>query len=372
MIIDGHAYCFPSRDQAAGYPSPNDRWHEFQRELSQHHQPVWRVRDRTLANDNTLVDPQTGELHDVEFTVHRNRFTWDYQGDTYTKQYYPPMLYRGDAPAELLVTEMDYAGIDMALLHTSPQLGRLNDYLADASQQYPDRLRWLVNQPESQIPSDIDSAVAEASRWLATDGAAAYQFHARFYYLGGQIEPWDAGLMRPFWDGIAANPGATVFFTLLGARSESRRALDKREAYIEELNTLLRWMERYPDVTVVITHGFPWRIYVEDSRIVLPPELWEVFKAPQCHMQLLFPIALGNLFEYPWSETESALKECVEHIGADRLIYGTDMPMVARFCTYRQTLDQYRTHCDFLSESERQSIIGGTVARILGVEKGSA
>jgi len=104
----------------------------------------------------------------------------------------------------------------------------------------------------------------------------------------------------------------------------------------------------------------------------LPPELWEVFKAPQCHMQLLFPIALGNLFEYPWSETESALKECVEHIGADRLIYGTDMPMVARFCTYRQTLDQYRTHCDFLSESERQAIIGGTVARILGVEKGSA
>ena len=123
MIIDGHAYCFPARDEVAGYPSADERWHEFQRELSGHHQPVWRVRDRAPADNSTLIDPETKELHDVEFTVHRNRFTWDYEGETYTKQYYPPMLYRGDAPAELLVTEMDYVGIDMALLHTSPQLG---------------------------------------------------------------------------------------------------------------------------------------------------------------------------------------------------------------------------------------------------------
>ena len=148
MIIDGHAYCFPARDKAAGYPSVDERWHEFQRELSGHHQPVWRVRDRAPADSSTLIDPETKEFHDVEFAVHRNRFTWDYEGETYTKQYYPPMLYRGDAPAELLITEMDYAGIDMALLHTSPQLGRLNDYLADAVSQYPDRLRWLVNIPE--------------------------------------------------------------------------------------------------------------------------------------------------------------------------------------------------------------------------------
>ena len=134
MIIDGPRVLL----------SPRETWRpdtlrlmkdgtSFQRELSGHHQPVWRVRDRAPADNSTLIDPETNELHDVEFTVHRNRFTWDYRGETYTKQYYPPMLYRGDAPAELLIAEMDYAGVDMALLHTSPQLGRLNDYLADAS-----------------------------------------------------------------------------------------------------------------------------------------------------------------------------------------------------------------------------------------------
>ena len=367
MLIDGHAYCFPARDEKAGYPSASERWHEFQTELSGHHQPVWRVRDREPADNNTLVDPQTQKLHDVKFTVHRNRFTWDYQGETYTKQYYPPMLYRGEAPAELLITEMDYTGIDMALLHTSPQLGRLNDYLSDSVRQYPNRLRWLVNIPEAHIARDPDSAVTEAARWLADDGAVGYQFHARFYYASGHTEPWDAEPMRPFWDSIAT-PGSTVYFTLLGARPGSRNSVTERETYIQELNILARWMERYPDVTVVITHGFPWRTYIENNRIILPTELWNVFEAPQCNMQLLFAIQLGNLFEYPWTETESALKECVEHIGADRLIYGTDMPMVGRFCTYRQTLDQYRTHCDFLSDSERRAITGGTSARIMGIK----
>ena len=173
--------------------------------------------------------------------------------------------------------------------------------------------------------------------------------------------------MRPFWDGIAT-PGATVYFTLLGARDESRYTVAERETYIAEQRTLARWMERYPDVTVVITHGFPWRSYVENNRVVLSDDLWELFDAPQCHLQLLFAIQLGNLFEYPWTETEAALRQCVENIGADRLIYGTDMPMVARFCTYRQTLDQYRKHCDFLSDSERRAIIGGTAARVMGID----
>ena len=49
-------------------------------------------------------------------------------------------------------------------------------------------------------------------------------------------------------------------------------------------------------------------------------------------------------------------------------MWGTDMPMVARFCTYRQSMDQFRVHCDFLSDGERADILGGTVARVMGIE----
>ena len=43
------------------------------------------------------------------------------------------------------------------------------------------------------------------------------------------------------------------------------------------------------------------------------------------------------------------------------------MPMVARFCTYKQALDQFRVHCDFLSDAERKDITGGTAARVMGI-----
>lgn len=367
MIIDGHAYCFPARHEPAGFDSAEDRWAEFQRELGGHHQPAWRVRDRTPAGNDTLVDPETGELRGVKFSVHRNRFTWEYEGEVYTKQYYPPMLYRMECPPELLTTEMDYAGIDMAVLHTSPQLGRLNDYLSEAGQAYPDRIRWLISLDEGRIPDDPEAAVAEIERWAKFPEACGYQFMPKFYYLGGHNGPWDSGAMRAFWDGFASI-GLTAYFTPLGARPDTRYTAAERDTYMEEHDILARWMERYPDVTVVVTHGFPWRSYVEGDRIVLPERIWDIFEAPQCHLQLLIPIQLGNLWEYPWLEVEPTIQACVQRIGAERLIYGTDMPMVAQFCTYRQTLDQYRRHCSFLSDAERAAITGGTAAKVLGLD----
>ena len=118
----------------------------------------------------------------------------------------------------------------------------------------------------------------------------------------------------------------------------------------------------------VVTHGLQWRTFLEGDEFMFPEEGWELFQSPRCHLQLLIPIQMGAVWEYPWAEAEPIIKECVDRVGADRLIYGTDMPMVARFCTYRQTLDQFRTHCDFLSPTERNDILGGTAARVMGIE----
>ena len=46
MIIDGHAYCFPPLGGANGFPSAKEHLRYVQREMADHHQPVWRMRDR--------------------------------------------------------------------------------------------------------------------------------------------------------------------------------------------------------------------------------------------------------------------------------------------------------------------------------------
>ena len=90
MLIDGHAYIFEPMDSPAGYPTLEQKMRAVQTELSIHHQPVWRVRDRAFADNSVLADPETGALHDVTWGRDKDRLTWTYQGETYTKQYLPP------------------------------------------------------------------------------------------------------------------------------------------------------------------------------------------------------------------------------------------------------------------------------------------
>ena len=141
----------------------------------------------------------------------------------------------------------------------------------------------------------------------------------------------------------------------------------QRQGYIRELRLLLRWMERYPDAVCSLTHGFPWRLYVEGDKIVLPQQVWQPFANPNCNLEVCFPVRLGDLFDFPYRQVWPALEAMVEHIGADHLLWGTDMPFQNRFCTYRQSRQWIEKYCTFLSPEDLALIMGGTAARILGV-----
>jgi predicted TIM-barrel fold metal-dependent hydrolase len=62
------------------------------------------------------------------------------------------------------------------------------------------------------------------------------------------------------------------------------------------------------------------------------------------------------------------LEALVKHLGADRLVYGTDMPFQNRFCTYRQSRDYIEKYAPaFLDAGQIADIMGGTAARLLGL-----
>ncbi|WP_204275412.1 amidohydrolase family protein, partial [Enterobacter hormaechei] len=69
----------------------------------------------------------------------------------------------------------------------------------------------------------------------------------------------------------------------------------------------------------------------------------------------------------PYVEAQVLVREMRDLFGAAKLIWGSDMPNVERFCTYRQSLDYVRRHCSFLSASEKDAILGGTLDEMLGV-----
>lgn len=365
MIFDGHAYCFPSLRGAGGFPKAKTFQRHLQQAIATHHQPVRRSRDRAPGDDSGLIDhanlPSLDSLKEARFRpAEHGRFEWTVDGEDYFKQYLPPSVSDMTYTPEMLVAEMDYAGVDGALLHRTPYLGTGNDYIADCVQRFPDRLLGLAHAEEWLVEADPDAAIAKLETAVRAQGLSGVQFLPPQLNLYGQRGAWDAPGFRPFWDGVSSLK-IPVFLSL------KEREDPAMESYLEELRTLQRWMERYPDVTVVMTHGFPWRLFIDCDTIRLPEEVWAPFDNPNLFLQLLFPIALGAVWDYPMSQVRPTIQECVKRIGAARLSWGTDMPMVMRFWTYKQNIDFIGEYCDFLSPQEKDAILGGSTARLLGV-----
>ena len=117
-----------------------------------------------------------------------------------------------------------------------------------------------------------------------------------------------------------------------------------------------------------MTHGLEWRAFMTEDSVELHRRRFpRRSNTPNLHLQFLFPIALGAVWDYPMPQVKAAIEKCVSRIGAERIMWGTDMPIVMRFWTYQQNVDLIRTHSDFLTQDERDLILGGTVARLLGV-----
>ena len=123
---------------------------------------------------------------------------WTVDGEDYTKHYYPPDLRSCEFTPESLIGEMDYAGVDMALLHTNPMLGRSSEYQAECVRRFPDRLRSMAPVDEWRIRDDTDAVISGLTVSIEEHGLHAIKFNPTCYMAGP--DPWDDGFYRPFWE----------------------------------------------------------------------------------------------------------------------------------------------------------------------------
>jgi hypothetical protein len=136
----------------------------------------------------------------------------------------------------------------------------------------------------------------------------------------------------------------------------------------------MSWLERYPHAQASITHGFPWRTFLSDDRRgldALPDALFAPFATGRCALEVSFPVRLGDVFEYPYTEVLPALHRLVSRCGAEQLHYGTDMPFQNRFCTYQQSRRylERQVGAGGLSSLELEYIMGKTAQQLLGIEE---
>jgi predicted TIM-barrel fold metal-dependent hydrolase len=372
MIIDSHVYCFTPVDQPGGYASAAERMRWVQMATAGHQQHAFRIRDRR-PSDSKVLAPLGKDLHgplpDLNFRVDHDqgRTIWTIDGEDHTKYWFPPNLRNVEYTPHSLISEMDYAGVDVALLHTDPALGRDSAYLADCCKQYPERIYSMAPVDQWRIVNEPAAVIEELTTAINTHGLHAIKIIPPLGYLSSD-EPWDDGPYRAFWE-AATSLNVPVFFTLGWDSKKSDYTTESSglEGYLQQLRILMRWMDRYPNTVCSLTHGFPWFELMQGDRIVLPDEIWEPFKNPNCNLEVCMPVRLGDLYDYPYRGCWPAMEAMLEHIGAGQLLWGTDMPFQNRFCTYRQSRDWIEKYCTFITEQDMALLMGGTCARILGI-----
>ena len=366
MIVDGHAYCFTAPDTPAGYPSGNEHLDRWQLQYALHHQPAFRVRDRSPGDSKRLLDPAPGNpwrlATDVHFRVDRRcrRLVWTVDGEEHTKQQLPPNVIEFGPAA--LIAEMDHAGVDRALIHADATLTRDVAYLAACVAAYPDRLRAMAPIDEALIPGSPAQAIAQAVAAIREHRLHALKIIPAYAYQQTCSRSFNETAWQPFWEAVVAL-GVPVFFTL-GTRPG---ATDPRQGFVDEVWELRRLLDRHPTLRASVTHGYPWRDFFKGNRLQVPPIHWAPFRDTSLSLEVGFPYRIGDVFEYPYIECRPVIEAMMESIGSDRLIWGSDLPFQNRFCTYRQSRDYLeKPRFPFFSPSDRAQVMGANANRLLG------
>ncbi|MCC7370845.1 MAG: amidohydrolase [Chloroflexi bacterium] len=351
MIVDGHHHVFPYLGGASGFPSAEEHTRLLQRHFTTHNQGARRVADNVLVTEPTLWDGKTPGyegLLDVGFHVSTHgRFEWEKDGVPYYMQWLPPHLEGNEASPERALAQMQYLGVDRALLQRGYLYGLIDEWLAEIVRRHPDKLRGCLCVDESHL--ERESEIRHLQRCVRELGLTALYMDNDRFWSGAQGADFGAAPYVPFWEAVQTL-GIPVLWDI---RFVQRRTL---AAYLGEVERLHRLARQFPRIRHVLTHGIPAHGMADGGRI--PDEIVALLREPNVTLELLFPLLYGATWEYPYAEAQPIIRELYERLGASKLLWGSDMPNVERSCTYRQTLTYLTRHCAFIPAADLDRIIG--------------
>jgi predicted TIM-barrel fold metal-dependent hydrolase len=256
---------------------------------------------------------------------------------------------------EQLVNEMDLHGVDKAVVICA-QIERNpenNAYVAGQAQRDPGRIHPFADMdsfwsPTYHQPGGADRLRQAARRWpikgfthyVADDEDGAWlTSHDGLAFFGAAAE---LGLIAS----IACRP--------------------------YQQPAIRRLAERYPSMPILCHHlGM-----VEAGEGPPHAGLKEVLasaRLPNIYLKLSgFAYSAHVKWDYPYSDTHWIIRAEYEHYGPHRMCWGSDYPVVRFFMTYRQALEAFRTHCTFVPQEDKASILGETLARLLAEARPAA
>jgi predicted TIM-barrel fold metal-dependent hydrolase len=351
-VVDCHGHIFPPLAGASGFGSAEEHLVHQQRAMHVHgNQPYRRLRDHAVATERHLWradDPsEAGRATEVRFRVGRfGRFAWERDGEEYYVQFLPPHMEDLSAPPEGMVAEMDYAGVGTVVLQNDHIYGNLAEYFAEAARRWPGRFVGLaqVDEPFGYRDEELGALEDQVHRL----GMRGLYFTMTAFFRNGYRTLPDDAIFDPLWQAVAR-----LHLPVFWVHSATSPAGD----YLDEMRRLRRIVDRHPAVRHVLVHGVPTGRYADEKdRIVWPQEIAELLDHRPVWTEALYPIAWGGRMPYPYARAQHHVRQTYDRFGARTLVWGSDMPNVGRYCTYRQALAYVWDYADYLSAEDRRRI----------------
>ena len=240
-----------------------------------------------------------------------------------------------------MIKAMDEVGVDGALLISVYTMYKWDaSYAVSVHKQFPNRFA-LIKPVDSNDPK-VGETIEE---WAKMDGTVAVRI---MFTPEVSTDPAHPGINK-----VLATAGKCDLPVNLMARGR--------------LDQVAELAKRHPDTTLVIDHlGLE-----QPMKPPAPQEPWvELPKllALSTHKNIVVKISGACTLShepFPYKDIRKPVDQILNTFGLDRCMWGTDWTRAVNLLTFKQGVDAFRAK-DWLSDSDRATLMGGSLSKIYG------
>jgi predicted TIM-barrel fold metal-dependent hydrolase len=239
---------------------------------------------------------------------------------------------------EKLVPMMDKAGVDRAVIVPPSWEGDRNDYAIEAVRRYPTRFAIM-----GRIPLTEPKTAEQFPDWKKQPGMVGIRvtFHPpQWKWLSDGTVDW-------FWPAAETYKLPVMFY---GA----------------PMANFARVAERHPQLPMIADHlGVTGDIVKEGRLTEAVKETAALAKYPNVSVKLS-TTPFYSAESYPFRDMTVHIRRLFDAFGPRRCYWGTDLTNSFNKATYKQRIIQFTETLDFLSDSDKEWIMGRAILERLG------
>jgi predicted TIM-barrel fold metal-dependent hydrolase len=241
---------------------------------------------------------------------------------------------------EKVLPMMSEAGVDRIVIVPPSWEGDRNDYALEAAAKYPDKFAVMGRIPLRQ-PDIVRPLLA---KWKDQKGMLGI----RLTFLGPAAKWLDDGTADWIWP-EAEKARLPIMFLTTGV-----------------LPKFAPIAERHPGLPLIIDHmGLTLQVFKDGRREEVVASAAALAKYPNVSVKLSATPA-NSTEPYPWKDMNDNIKRLFDAFGPQRCYWGTDITNSLPKATYRQRVTHFTEALGFLSEADKDLVMGRAIMQRLG------